>query len=356
MARPGVTYGEVVEAINQLIGQGKNPTIEQVRIILGTGSSTTIANHLKDWKEQQDDTYHIANKENLPKEFVALMKGLWERLVNHADEKIAENEANAREQMNQVVQELKSSRQRIAEVEQQYEQVRQEKISLTQTKETLEQLLSTEKIEHAALKSSSNSLITQLTEKQEWISELSRLHSQAQANLEHYREAAREQRLLDQEQYEQNKRELQAEIKALKDQAIFTHEKLTSLQQNYQSLQQVHTTLNANLAKLTTQHEMLQTQLIENEKIKTEALQTSLHWQNMYQVTEKKMDIHTQKLIEVESQYKLVQEQLNTAQHMLQEVLEEKKVIGHEKWILSQEKAQLEGQIQQMQRMLSQSA
>ena len=72
MSRPGITYAEVSEAAAQLLGQGRNPTIEQIRLILGTGSSTTIANHLKIWRDNQSETSLLSAKENLPDELVSI--------------------------------------------------------------------------------------------------------------------------------------------------------------------------------------------------------------------------------------------------------------------------------------------
>ncbi len=46
MARIGIGYKDVSEAATRLMGQGRNPTVEQVRLLLGTGSSTTI----RQWK------------------------------------------------------------------------------------------------------------------------------------------------------------------------------------------------------------------------------------------------------------------------------------------------------------------
>ncbi|MGE3920797.1 MAG: DNA-binding protein, partial [Gammaproteobacteria bacterium] len=53
MARTGVTYTEVAKVAVELEGQGKNPTIENVRQLLGTGSHTTIRLHLNEWRAQQ---------------------------------------------------------------------------------------------------------------------------------------------------------------------------------------------------------------------------------------------------------------------------------------------------------------
>jgi hypothetical protein len=63
MARPGINYHDVADAAQQLTGQGKNPTIEGIRAFLGTGSSSTIAPHLRDWKSKQGETQRLASKE-----------------------------------------------------------------------------------------------------------------------------------------------------------------------------------------------------------------------------------------------------------------------------------------------------
>lgn len=51
MARIGITYEQVSAAIDQLIADGANPTINGIREVLGTGSPNTIHKHLKTWKQ-----------------------------------------------------------------------------------------------------------------------------------------------------------------------------------------------------------------------------------------------------------------------------------------------------------------
>ena len=53
MARSGITYTEVSNAAKQLIAAGRSPTVETIRITLGTGSNSTINAHLRDWKTRQ---------------------------------------------------------------------------------------------------------------------------------------------------------------------------------------------------------------------------------------------------------------------------------------------------------------
>lgn len=52
MARTGVTYDEVVAAADGLMAENINPTINNVRNRLGTGSHNTIHRHLTTWRTQ----------------------------------------------------------------------------------------------------------------------------------------------------------------------------------------------------------------------------------------------------------------------------------------------------------------
>ncbi len=83
MGRAGIGYSEIEEAAHRLQGQGKAPTVDSIRALLGTGSKTTIANHLKAWRASQSE-----QEGQLPQDLSALVKGLWERLHAQADERI----------------------------------------------------------------------------------------------------------------------------------------------------------------------------------------------------------------------------------------------------------------------------
>jgi len=66
MARAGVTYYEVADTADALKAQGLNPTVDRVSSVLGTGSRTTINNHLRAWKAQLNaDRHQRMMKESL---------------------------------------------------------------------------------------------------------------------------------------------------------------------------------------------------------------------------------------------------------------------------------------------------
>ena len=103
----------------------------------------------------------------------------------------------------------------------------------------------------------------QLQEKEERIIELNRLHVQAQANLEHYRESVREQRLMEQQQFEQQRQELQVEVKLLRDKEIILSEKCVIIESEYQLLQYKCETIEAKHAELNAKLENKELQLAE---------------------------------------------------------------------------------------------
>lgn len=47
-----------------------------------------MGDHLRAWKAQQEQTQQIATKEHLPEELIAVLKGLWERVMNQTEDKI----------------------------------------------------------------------------------------------------------------------------------------------------------------------------------------------------------------------------------------------------------------------------
>jgi chromosome segregation ATPase len=82
MARAGILYSDLANAAAQLVAEGKNPTVDSVRIALGsTGSKSTIAPLLKRWKaEHQETVVEVAQGLGLPGPLLQAMKGIHEQL------------------------------------------------------------------------------------------------------------------------------------------------------------------------------------------------------------------------------------------------------------------------------------
>jgi hypothetical protein len=352
MARTGVSYSEVSAAATQLIGQGRNPTVEQVRLLLGTGSSTTIGNHLRQWKENQESTTLISAKENMPAELVAVMKGVWEKVKNLSQEQIAKVEQEVQQEIAQLTQQVEKYQSNNQRWQKLHDQWHQEKNTLLADKLTLEQALEFAQKENLSLHVKQDSFLEQSQEKDIRINELNRLHQQTQANLEHYREATREQRLLDQQQHEQQKQQLQNEIKILNEQFIKQREKTTELQQQYQELQQSSARLKKSHDEIESQHQRLSIEFQQSEKDRHEYKKSSLHWQTQHQDLQTLFNDKNNLLIDSQIQIKLLSQQLADLKQTLVAIQDQNKFLAHEKWEIAQEKAQLEGQLKQMQKMM----
>jgi len=52
MKRPGVDYETVKYTAVKLLSQGTAPSVQKIREVLGTGSNTTIAEHLRIWRDE----------------------------------------------------------------------------------------------------------------------------------------------------------------------------------------------------------------------------------------------------------------------------------------------------------------
>lgn len=90
MSRTGIDYDSVKQAAIKLLSQGTAPSVQRVRELLGTGSNTTIAGHLKNWREE-----HAAKKMHhlpatLPEELIATFETLWQTAMEHAEKQMTE--------------------------------------------------------------------------------------------------------------------------------------------------------------------------------------------------------------------------------------------------------------------------
>lgn len=89
MARIGVDYETVKHAALKLLSQGSSPSVQRVRELLGTGSNTTIAEHLKIWREAHAtrEIHHLPA--DMPKELIAAIEVLWQTAMEQAANQLA---------------------------------------------------------------------------------------------------------------------------------------------------------------------------------------------------------------------------------------------------------------------------
>ncbi|MFA4937527.1 MAG: DNA-binding protein [Patescibacteria group bacterium] len=348
MARPGVTYTEVSNAAKQLIATGRSPTVETVRIALGTGSNSTINTHLRDWKTRQTQIQNVATKENLPEELIATIKGLWNQVMDQAEEKILMIQQETGQNIEKLKQEVQQLQQENARWQQQCQQTKQERDGFAHEKSVVEQLVADAKIEVATLTEKHAGLEQQTREKQAHIDEMQRQNQQMQANLEHYRASALEQRLSDQQHHEQQQRQFEQTIRQINQELIETKRENTMLQQQNKQVYFERDSLETRLNKFEAQHESVTARLTEtlNELAKKEEAQQ--HWQNQCGVLTTKFDEQNKSFVELQAKHATLLQQLETSSADIKEMRQQNKVLANEKWELGQEKARLYGQLKQV--------
>jgi hypothetical protein len=349
MARPGVTYHEVSIIAQRLIAAGKNPTIDAIRIELGTGSNSTLGAHLRTFKERQTHTQQLATKESIPEELIAVIKGLWERVMNQSEEKIQTIQQETAMDITQLRQEVQSLLKSDADWQQQFQKANQERDVFAHEKSTLKQLLANSKIEAAAMTEKLNGLEQKVAEKQIRVDELHKQQKQTQANLEHYRTASLEQRTSDQQRFDQQQKLSEQAILQMNQKLAQSCEENLMLQKQSQKIIYENENLKSELHKLNGQYEITIKLLSD---VKNELARTMQNT-DQFHTLQIKFDEQNKTVIELKTQYALVLQQLEAEKFKSKEMSDQNKALASEKWILGQEKAQLYGQLKQYEKIIN---
>ncbi|MBZ9556664.1 MULTISPECIES: DNA-binding protein [unclassified Modicisalibacter] len=108
MARSGVQYEDVRRAIDTLLQRGETPGVQKVREVLGTGSFTTISDHLREWRAQREENRDQPPAQAIPEPVEALMQALWEQ----AQQSAVEGLAHYREEADRAIEQARAEAER----------------------------------------------------------------------------------------------------------------------------------------------------------------------------------------------------------------------------------------------------
>lgn len=104
MARNGVQYQQVVQVIQALQRQGENPTVQRIREALGTGSFTTLSEHLRQWRDEQRKATPLQqDSQQLPEALLSLTRELWQAACAEADQKLLHYQQAADQEIRQAL-------------------------------------------------------------------------------------------------------------------------------------------------------------------------------------------------------------------------------------------------------------
>lgn len=207
MARTGITYDDVQRAVDTLLKQQEAPSVQKIREVLGTGSFTTISEHLREWRSRREERRDVPPPQGMPAELVSLAEELWTK----AQEAAAENLAHYRQEADRNVE---AALEKVATAHRRAEDAEQRESALAAHLSSVEARLQEAASEAAHLTSAKQGLEELLTKERE-------RRSQQQDQLERL-----------QQDKEQEAREFQ---RALEEQQQQQREKLAQEQQRHEA-------------------------------------------------------------------------------------------------------------------------
>ncbi len=235
MARAGLNKFHVQQARDTLLARGVNPSVDAVRVELGnTGSKTTIHRYLKELEEE--DATQLNDE--------ALLSGALKEMIGRMAAKLRDEalqraeEANRRWQAekSQLVAQLSTTQAKLRELESAHTALEAglegECAAHADTQAKLHKAeLRAERAEQQA-----KGLEQQLDENQKHLASLEEKHRHARDTLEHFRNAAKEQREQEQLRHDTQVQQLQAELRTLNQTLIVKQSDITQLNRDNASL------------------------------------------------------------------------------------------------------------------------
>lgn len=348
MSRPGVTYTDVARAANEILEEGELPTIERVRIKLATGSYSTLSVLLKEWKTKYALQQQYALNQQLPDELVTAVQKVWEVVSDKTEEQLNHLRQNAANTQQALEQEIRCQKDITANHEAKLAQLTEQHRLLNTDKTALEQSLQTQQLHYTELNAKYQSLENQLLEKQARIDEITRLNRQVQTNLEHYREASREQRLIEQQQHEKSRQMLEQKNHQLQESWMNVLTENTRFKTEYEQLALQHADSKNKTEslenKLTQQSESLtETRCLLTEKDK--------HLTEVYQQltkSQEKIEALQNKQLAYEKQVAALTEKTTGQEQQIKELTAQNQLLSHDKWLLEQEKTKLLAELKKL--------
>ncbi|MFJ3366962.1 DNA-binding protein [Pseudomonas sp. NPDC086251] len=235
MARGGINKAVVQEARQALLARGANPSIDAVRVELGnTGSKTTISRYLKEL--EPSSRAPVAARVRIGDTLNGMVQTLLDQLMEEGQEVISHataafdlQRAALENQLIELGSELASA-QRNSATQQAAIETQNAELATTQSS------LQAELTRNAGLSQRCTDLESLVAEKEKHIQSLEEKHVQARGALEHYREAAKEQRDQDQRKHESQLHEMQGEQRKLRETIAVKQDDLTRLNRDNERL------------------------------------------------------------------------------------------------------------------------
>lgn len=118
MARNGIQYSDVQQAIDELLSRGDTPSVQRIRDVLGTGSFTTISEHFRVWRSEREQNRDIPPPKGVPEVVVTVAGELWREAQEVANQALLHYREDANRQVVDAQQDAEEAKQQAANAEQ----------------------------------------------------------------------------------------------------------------------------------------------------------------------------------------------------------------------------------------------
>lgn len=235
MARGGINKALVQKARAAILARGENPSIDALRVELGnTGSKSTIHRYLKEIEVEQ--VPRAGQPRSLSENLTELVAQLAGQLQQEARQSVAEDRAALSRERLDYQQQVRNAQAQIellkGSVQAMEAQLQEARNQLQATQEQKHQA----DLANARLRQLGSDLETRLRERDAQILSLEEKHNHARLALDHFRQAAQEQREQEQRQHEGQVQQLGAELRQLQQSMIVRQDQLTQLNRDNERL------------------------------------------------------------------------------------------------------------------------
>ncbi len=285
MARSGLYKGDVQRARDSLLAQGKNPSVDAVRVALGnTGSKTTIHRYLRELEEEEGRP--VGAKAAVSEALQDLVTRLATRLHEEAEERIDEAQQRFTARIQESDQAIEQGRQEAAALSNQLQRTETALQAERQAHEATGRELGARTTEVAQLHERIAGLTTRLAEHEAHAQSLEEKHAHAREALEHYRTTAKEQRDQEQRRHEHQLQELQLALRQANETLATKNQELLLLNRDNGQWLERHGRLEREVSLTRQAHEAQQAELDALRLTASEHRALQVRWNQDHQALE----------------------------------------------------------------------
>ena len=235
MARPGVTYCDISRAAEAVKARGSEPTIDRVREQLGTGSKSTIAPLLKQWRNNAALNESDAG---LPSDLISAVKSLRDRIQKASEEAVEQAKQDYQSQLQTLEHTLADTQKELSETLGRERILNQQVTDLEANSRKLNGELNGLESRFAETESERNALQTRVQELKETVSELKGENRAVRDHFEHYQQRTAEDRRLERDQFQSQLRQLQSQAESLTEQLTHSQNEKAGYRVRYETAQE----------------------------------------------------------------------------------------------------------------------